>query len=75
MSESAFTNRLSHETSPYLLQHAHNPVDWYPWREEAFAKGQKREETHLSLSRLFNVPLVPRDGTRVLLEEKTRFGL
>ena len=24
-------NRLSHETSPYLLQHAHNPVDWYPW--------------------------------------------
>ncbi len=25
------TNRLIHETSPYLLQHAHNPVDWYPW--------------------------------------------
>jgi uncharacterized protein YyaL (SSP411 family) len=31
------TNRLAHETSPYLLQHAHNPVDWYPWGEEAFA--------------------------------------
>ena len=31
------TNRLIHEKSPYLLQHAHNPVDWYPWGEEAFA--------------------------------------
>ncbi|MBT8246517.1 MAG: thioredoxin domain-containing protein, partial [Acidimicrobiia bacterium] len=30
-------NRLMHEKSPYLLQHAHNPVDWYPWGEEAFA--------------------------------------
>ncbi len=34
------TNRLAHETSPYLLQHAHNPVDWYPWGEEAFAKAK-----------------------------------
>ncbi|RDI96583.1 thioredoxin domain-containing protein [Meiothermus sp. QL-1] len=33
-------NRLIHETSPYLLQHAHNPVDWYPWGEEAFAKAR-----------------------------------
>ncbi len=32
-----FTNRLADETSPYLLQHAHNPVDWYPWGPEAFA--------------------------------------
>jgi hypothetical protein len=31
-----FTNRLIHEDSPYLLQHAHNPVDWHPWRPEAF---------------------------------------
>jgi uncharacterized protein YyaL (SSP411 family) len=31
-------NRLINETSPYLLQHAHNPVDWYPWGEEAFAQ-------------------------------------
>jgi uncharacterized protein YyaL (SSP411 family) len=31
-----FTNRLASETSPYLLQHAHNPVDWYPWGDEAF---------------------------------------
>jgi len=31
-----YTNRLIHEKSPYLLQHAHNPVDWYPWSDEAF---------------------------------------
>ncbi|CAN5870528.1 thioredoxin domain-containing protein [soil metagenome] len=37
MSEHKHTNRLINETSPYLLQHAHNPVDWYPWGEEAFA--------------------------------------
>src|SRR3954454_3474181 len=30
-------NRLASETSPYLLQHAENPVDWYPWGDEAFA--------------------------------------
>src|SRR5262245_38232459 len=35
------TNRLIRETSPYLLQHAHNPVDWYPWGEEAFARARK----------------------------------
>jgi len=34
------TNRLSRETSPYLLQHAHNPVDWFPWGDEAFAKAE-----------------------------------
>ncbi|KAI8577105.1 hypothetical protein K450DRAFT_253677 [Umbelopsis ramanniana AG] len=33
-----FTNRLAKEKSPYLLQHAHNPVDWYPWGKEAFDK-------------------------------------
>ncbi len=33
-----WTNRLVLETSPYLLQHAHNPVDWYPWGDEAFAR-------------------------------------
>src|SRR5579875_2181033 len=36
----AHTNRLASETSPYLLQHAHNPVDWYPWGEEAFARAR-----------------------------------
>ena len=34
-------NRLAREKSPYLLQHAHNPVDWYPWGEEAFAKARR----------------------------------
>lgn len=34
------TNRLIHEKSPYLLQHAHNPVDWYPWSEEAFKESR-----------------------------------
>jgi uncharacterized protein YyaL (SSP411 family) len=34
------TNRLIHETSPYLLQHAHNPVDWFPWGDEAFARAR-----------------------------------
>src|SRR5690606_32578757 len=42
-----YTNRLVHESSPYLLQHAHNPVDWYPWGEEAFAKA--RDENKLLL--------------------------
>ncbi|XP_031122676.1 spermatogenesis-associated protein 20 isoform X1 [Ipomoea triloba] len=37
------TNRLASEHSPYLLQHAHNPVDWYPWGEEAFADARKRD--------------------------------
>ena len=38
------TNRLSQEKSPYLLQHAHNPVDWYPWGEEAFAKAARESK-------------------------------
>ncbi len=38
------TNRLIHETSPYLLQHAHNPVDWYPWGEEAFQKARSENK-------------------------------
>ncbi|MGM0370231.1 MAG: thioredoxin domain-containing protein [Bacillota bacterium] len=43
------TNHLIEEKSPYLLQHAHNPVDWYPWGSEAFAKA-KREEKPVFLS-------------------------
>ncbi len=37
-------NRLVHETSPYLLQHANNPVDWYPWGEEAFEEARSRDK-------------------------------
>src|SRR6476620_1962565 len=42
--EHPFTNRLAKETSPYLLQHAHNPVDWYPWGKEAFAKAREENK-------------------------------
>ena len=37
-------NRLEHETSPYLRQHADNPVDWYPWGEEAFARARAEDK-------------------------------
>jgi uncharacterized protein YyaL (SSP411 family) len=45
-----YTNRLAAATSPYLRQHAHNPVDWYPWGEEAFARAlAERKPVHLSV--------------------------
>ncbi len=44
MSEHKHTNRLIHETSPYLLQHAHNPVDWYAWGEEALARARTEDK-------------------------------
>ena len=39
-----FINKLIDETSPYLLQHAHNPVDWYPWGDEALNKAKKENK-------------------------------
>jgi uncharacterized protein YyaL (SSP411 family) len=36
-------NRLSQETSPYLLQHASNPVEWFPWGDEALAKARAED--------------------------------
>ena len=44
MSDPAHTNRLADETSPYLLQHAHNPVDWYPWGPEALALAKELDK-------------------------------
>src|SRR5258705_1152908 len=44
MEQSEFTNHLIKESSPYFLQHAHNPVDWYPWGEEAFAKARQENK-------------------------------
>jgi uncharacterized protein len=44
MSGEPHTNRLIRERSPYLLQHAYNPVDWYPWGEEAFAKARSENK-------------------------------
>jgi len=44
MSSEKHTNALIDETSPYLLQHAHNPVNWHPWGEEAFAEAKKENK-------------------------------
>src|SRR5438067_2264424 len=49
MTEHKHTNRLADETSPYLLQHAHNPVEWYPWGEDALEKA-RREDKPILLS-------------------------
>ncbi len=43
MDKPRFENHLARETSPYLLQHAHNPVDWYPWGDEALAKARSED--------------------------------
>lgn len=43
-SQAGRLNRLAQEKSPYLRQHAHNPVDWYPWGEEAFEKAKKENK-------------------------------
>ncbi len=37
-------NRLVHEKSPYLLQHAYNPVNWFPWGDEAFDKARTEDK-------------------------------
>ena len=60
------SNKLINEQSPYLLQHAYNPVDWYPWGEEAFEKAKCREQTNFSFDWIFNMPLVSCDGERIL---------
>jgi uncharacterized protein YyaL (SSP411 family) len=44
MTQDLPVNRLAKETSPYLLQHARNPVDWYPWGEDAFAKAKSEDK-------------------------------
>ncbi|MEO8351750.1 MAG: DUF255 domain-containing protein, partial [Chthoniobacteraceae bacterium] len=49
MKTESFTNHLAGEKSPYLLQHQHNPVDWYPWGETAFQKA-KQENKPIFLS-------------------------
>jgi len=44
MTEHKYTNKLIYEKSPYLLQHAHNPVDWYPWGSEAFSRAVSEDK-------------------------------
>ena len=60
------------ETSPYLRQHADNPVDWYPWGDEAFARRAPSATSRLLVGRLLVVPLVPRDGARVVRGRRHR---
>ena len=66
-------NRLINEKSPYLLQHAYNPVQWFPWGEEAFEKSKAGKISLFSyllgtadLSRMKYVSLVPCDGTGII---------
>ncbi len=61
-----FINRLALETSPYLLQHAHNPVNWFPWGDEAFAEA-RRLGRPVFLDR-HSTCLVPRDGAECFEE-------
>ena len=61
-------NRLARESSPYLLQHADNPVDWWEWSEEAFAEARER-----------NVPVLLSDGYATchschVVDRSTAFG-
>lgn len=44
MNKPKLPNRLINETSPYLLQHAYNPVKWFPWCDEAFAKAREEDK-------------------------------
>ncbi|KAJ3067872.1 spermatogenesis-associated protein 20, partial [Rhizoclosmatium hyalinum] len=44
LTKQQFTNRLINSKSSYLLQHAHNPVDWYPWGEEAFKQSLEQDK-------------------------------
>ena len=59
-------NRLAQETSPYLQQHADNPVDWYPWGDEALARARDEDRPILLSVGYSACPLVPRDGARVV---------
>ena len=62
----AHRNRLANEKSPYLLQHATNPVEWYPWGEEAFEKARQEDKPIFLSIGYCHLPLVPRHGARVL---------
>jgi len=44
MTKNQIPNRLAQEKSPYLLQHAYNPVNWFPWSDEAFQKAKAEDK-------------------------------
>ena len=58
--------------APYLLQHARNPVDWYPWGEEAFQAAIEQDKPIFLVDWLLHVSLVPRHGARVLRGRRGR---
>ena len=68
------SNRLARERSPYLLQHADNPVDWYPWGDEAFERARDGGQADLPVDRLLDLPLVSRHGARVVRGSRGRGG-
>ena len=71
MSQSPETaNRLIHETSPYLRQHAHNPVDWYPWGARRLRKARELDRPIFLAIGYSRLPLVPRHGARELRERE-----
>ncbi|WP_238526669.1 DUF255 domain-containing protein, partial [Turicibacter sp. HGF1] len=55
-------NHLIHEKSPYLLQHAYNPVNWYPWNDEAFTKAKEEDKPIFFKHRVLNLSLVSCHG-------------
>ena len=65
-------NRLRWSRSPYLLQHADNPVDWWPVGREAFAASRSAGRARPALGRVRRLPLVPRDGARVVRGRRRR---
>ncbi len=67
-------NRLAASTSPYLRQHADNPVDWWAWCDEAFAEARRRDVPILLQRRLRGLPLVPRHGARLVRARRRRRG-
>ena len=62
----AHENRLGEATSPYLLQHKHNPVDWWSWGPEALAEAKASNRPISAFGRLRRLPLVPCNGARVV---------
>ena len=67
-------NRLAGETSPYLIQHAGNPVDWHPVGRRGARARATRRKADPAVDRLLGVPLVPRDGARVVRGSAGRGG-
>ena len=67
------TNRLAREKSPYLLQHAHNPVDWFAWGDEAFARraGRQAHFTQLGYSTCHWCHVMERESSRTKRSQRS----